>query len=106
MICIGGGYIGVEMAQILAALGVKTTLVVRSVILKQLDRDIVEELMANMKKLGLEIRLESPHKAVTQEPDGSLTLHLDVGDFKVSKINTDRILIALGRPPCVDGLGL
>jgi glutathione reductase (NADPH) len=24
----------------------------------------------------------------------------------VSKINTDRILIALGRPPCVEGLGL
>jgi mercuric reductase len=65
MICIGGGYIGVEMAQILAALGVQTTLVVRSVILKQLDRDIVEELMSNMKKLGLEIRLESPHKSVT-----------------------------------------
>jgi pyruvate/2-oxoglutarate dehydrogenase complex dihydrolipoamide dehydrogenase (E3) component len=62
--------------------------------------------MTNMKKLGLEIRLESPHKSVTQEPDGSLTLHLDVGEFKSSKINTDRILLALGRPPCVAGLGL
>jgi pyruvate/2-oxoglutarate dehydrogenase complex dihydrolipoamide dehydrogenase (E3) component len=41
----------------MAALGVKVTLVVRSVILRQLDRDLVEELMNNMKKLGVEIRL-------------------------------------------------
>jgi len=34
MICIGGGYIGVELAQIMAALGVKTTLVCRSIILR------------------------------------------------------------------------
>jgi glutathione reductase (NADPH) len=65
IVCVGGGYIGVEMAQIMAALGVKTTLVVRSEILRQLDRDIVDELMKNMEKLGVEIRLNSPHKAVT-----------------------------------------
>ena len=35
MVFIGGGYIAVELAQIVAALGVKTTLVVRSVILRQ-----------------------------------------------------------------------
>lgn len=78
----------------------------RGVILKHIDRDIIEELMNNMKKLGVEIRLASPHKAVTKESDGSLTLHLDVGDYKESKINTDKILIALGRPPNVDSLCL
>lgn len=61
MICIGGGYIGVEMAQIMAALGVKVTLVARGVILKHIDRDIIDELMTNMKKLGVEIRLNAPH---------------------------------------------
>lgn len=58
------------MAQIMAALGVKTTLVVRSTILKQLDRDVVDELMKNMEKLGVEIRLNSPHRSVRQEDDG------------------------------------
>lgn len=66
MICIGGGYIGVEMAQIMAALGVKVTLVTRGVILKHIDRDIIEELMTNMKKLGVEIRLNAPHNSVTK----------------------------------------
>ena len=64
MICIGGGYIGVEMAQIMAAFGVKVTLVVRGIILKHIDRDIIAELMINMKKLGVDIRLGSPHKSV------------------------------------------
>jgi glutathione reductase (NADPH) len=39
---IGGGYIGIELAQILQAMGVKTTLIVRSVMLRFLDKDIVE----------------------------------------------------------------
>ena len=62
--------------------------------------------MTNMKKLGIEIRLASPHTTVIKEADGSLTLHLDVEDYKMRKINTDKVLIALGRPPNVDGLCL
>jgi glutathione reductase (NADPH) len=41
-VVIGGGYIGIELAQILQALGVKTTLVVRSVMLRFLDEDITQ----------------------------------------------------------------
>lgn len=77
MIFVGGGYIGVELAQIMAAFGVQTTLITRGEILKQLDRDIVEKLMESMKKLGIEIILGIQHKGVTQNSDdGSLTLHL------------------------------
>lgn len=105
IVCVGGGYIGVEMAQIMAALGVKVTLVTRGTILKNIDRDIIEELMNNMKKLGVEIMLNSPHKSVKKEKDGSLTLHLDVlkGNDKVS---ADQVLLALGRPANLEALGL
>lgn len=75
-------------------------------ILKQIDRDIIEELMKNMKVLGVEVRLNSPHKSVVQEADGTLTLHLESDDHKTNKINSDKILIALGRPPLVDNLCL
>ena len=61
MVVIGGGYIGVELAQILAAFGVKVTLVVRSIILRFVDRDIIDCLMENMTKHGVVIKLESPH---------------------------------------------
>lgn len=61
----GGGYIGVELAQIWAALGVKVTLVVRSIVLRFVDRDIIDVLMAEMVKLGVELKLDSPHESVT-----------------------------------------
>jgi pyruvate/2-oxoglutarate dehydrogenase complex dihydrolipoamide dehydrogenase (E3) component len=61
--------------------------------------------MNNMKKLGVEIRLQSPHKSVIIEADGSKNLHLDV-KHKDNKINCDMILLALGRPPCVESLCL
>jgi len=105
IICIGGGYIGVEMAQIMAALGVKVTLVARGVILKHIDRDIIKELMDNMKKLGVEVILHAPHKRVSKQSDGSLTLALDVHEGK-DKLNAEKILLAMGRPPNVDGLNL
>lgn len=60
----------------MAAFGVKVTLVTRGVILKQLDRDIVDKLMENMKNLGIEIILNAPFKGVTQHED-NLVLHLN-----------------------------
>jgi pyruvate/2-oxoglutarate dehydrogenase complex dihydrolipoamide dehydrogenase (E3) component len=42
-----------------------------------------------------------------QEEDGSLTLHLEMDkEYKVEKINADKILIAIGRPPKIDELHL
>ena len=64
MVFIGGGYIGVELAQIMAALGVKVTLVVRSIILRQCDRDIIELLMKTMEFHGIDVRLNTKHKHV------------------------------------------
>jgi glutathione reductase (NADPH) len=89
----------------MAALGVKVTLVTRGVILKHIDRDIIEELMTNMKKLGVEIRLNAPHNSVTKNSDGSLSLKLDVLEG-ADKITAEKILLATGRPPNVDGLTL
>ena len=102
MVVIGGGYIGVELAQIMAAFGVKVTLVVRSVILRFIDRDIIELLVAQMTKLGVDVRLDSPHESVTKNADGSLTVKLQSGDT----LDCDRCLIALGRPPNVGPLKL
>lgn len=102
MVVIGGGYIGVELAQILAAFGVKITLVVRSIILRFIDRDIIDCLMENMRKLGVEIKLDSPHESVTKEADGSLSVKLKSGEI----IPCDKCLVALGRPPNVEPLAL
>lgn len=102
MVVIGGGYIGVELAQILQALGVKVTLLVRTTPLKFVDKDIIEILLENMTKLGLDVRVQSAHEKVVKNSDGKLTVHLKDG----STIDTDKCLLAMGRPPNLAGLEL
>ena len=102
MVVIGGGYIGVELAQIMAAFGVRVTLVVRSIILRFCDRDIIDCLMENMRKLGVDIKLDSPHDSVTAGEGGTLNVNLRGGE----SINCHKCLVALGRPPNVEPLGL
>ena len=61
MVVIGGGYIGIELAQILQAFGVKVTLLIRSIPLRFIDSDITDVLVESMIKLGIDVRLNSPH---------------------------------------------
>jgi pyruvate/2-oxoglutarate dehydrogenase complex dihydrolipoamide dehydrogenase (E3) component len=48
----------------MAGLGVKVTLVVRSIILRQCDRDIIEALMRDMKIAGIDIRLNTSFTSI------------------------------------------
>ena len=78
------------------------TLLVRSVPLRLIDRDICDVLVENMVKLGLDIRLQTPHDSVTKNDDGSLNVNLKNGQ----SLKCDRCLVALGRPPNVAPLRL
>jgi glutathione reductase (NADPH) len=83
-------------------LGVKTTLLVRDVPLRFVDQEVVSHLIENIAKLGIDVRLKAPFKNVTKEDNGQLRVHLkDDQNFL-----TDKVLIAMGRPPKVDNLGL
>ena len=84
------------------ALGVKVTLVVRSIILRFIDRDIIDVLQENMQKLGIELKLQSPHESVVKNADNSLSVNLKGGE----SIQCDVCLVALGRPPNVEPLAL
>ena len=57
-VVLGGGFVAVELAQILAGFGVETTMVARTTVLKGLlDEDVREALVSNMRKTGLDVRL-------------------------------------------------
>ena len=86
----------------MAAFGVKVTLVVRSIILRFVDRDIIDVLMENMAKLGIEVKLDSPHESVVKNEDGTLKVNLKNGE----SLQCNSCLVALGRPPNVEPLGL
>ena len=68
-------------------MGVQTTMLVRSKILRELglDEDIHQTIYDNMIKSGLDIRVGTPFKKVTKCEDGSLDVHLENGET----VNTD-----------------
>lgn len=90
----------------MAGLGVKVTLVVRSIILRQCDRDIIEALMRDMTIAGIDIRLHTSFTSIRQEEDGAYKMILKTDDAVEKSIIADKVLYAVGRPPLVDNLKL
>ena len=102
IVVLGAGYIAVEMAQIMTALGVKTTLLARNKMLTLVDQEVVASLETSMKVLGLDVRLGTPFTSVQDIGGGMKRVNLQNGGH----VDAQVVLCALGRPPNVDGLKL
>ena len=99
---LGAGYIAVELAGVLHALGVKTDLFVRrDRPLRGFDSYIVEGLVNEMEKTGLPLHT---HKvpAKLEESEQGITIHFEDG----SSHTASQVIWATGRRPNVDGLEL
>ncbi|WP_304163796.1 glutathione-disulfide reductase [Lonsdalea britannica] len=100
---VGAGYIAVEIAGVLNALGAETHLFVRKhAPLRQFDPLIVETLVEVMQAEGPSLHTESTPKAVVKNADGSLTLQLEDGKTQT----VDCLVWAIGRQPATDNLNL
>lgn len=100
---VGAGYIAVELASVLNALGSKTHLFVRHhAPLRHFDPMIVKSLVWIMKNEGVTLHAQSTPKAVIKNCDGSLTLQLENGQTKT----IDTLIWAIGRKPMTDNLYL
>ncbi len=100
---IGAGYIAVEIAGVLHALGTETHLFVRKESpLRSFDPLIVETLVEVMNAEGPTLHTHSVPKEVVKEEDGTLTLHFDNGETH----NTDTLIWAIGRHPTTDKINL
>ena len=100
---IGAGYIAVELAGVLHALGVKTDLFVRgNRPLRKFDSYIVDGLMEEMDKQGLPLH---PHKIpvrLTKEENGQIRVYFEDQTSFVA----DHVIWATGRKPNVQDLNL
>ncbi len=101
---IGAGYIGTEFACILRGLGSQVTQIIRKdLILKGFDEDIRTGIQEGMVNHGIHILQNTEVTAIEQVPEGlKLTL---TGEDKEPVI-ADVFLVATGRTPNIDGLGL
>ncbi|CPR15308.1 Glutathione reductase [Brenneria goodwinii] len=100
---VGAGYIAVEIAGVVNALGSQTHLFVRKQSpLRSFDPLIVETLVEVMSSEGPTLHTESIPKAVVKNADGSLTLRLENGKEQT----VDCLIWAVGREPATDNLNL
>src|SRR5262245_31182448 len=102
LLVIGGGYIGLELGQVYAALGSAVTLVeMTDGLLPGVDRDLVQPLARRVEKLFTTIRLGTRVAGLRETASG---VEAQLGDAGLERF--DRVLVAVGRRPQSDGLGL
>ncbi|MBB4278195.1 glutathione-disulfide reductase [Rhizobium mongolense] len=98
----GGGYIAVEFANIFHGLGVETTLVYRGAeILSRFDQDLRRGLHEAMVAKGIRILCRDTLEMVSKGEQG-----LAVETLNNGTLNAGAVLLALGRDPNTEGLGL
>ncbi|MEO1492942.1 MAG: glutathione-disulfide reductase [Pseudomonadota bacterium] len=101
-VVIGGGYIAAEFAGILNGLGSDVTLSYRSdLFLRGFDREVREHVAAEMRAKGITLRFNTQPVAVHKTPDG-LKVELEGGE----RLPADAVMMATGRVPATQGLGL
>ncbi|TIX52014.1 glutathione-disulfide reductase [Alteraurantiacibacter aquimixticola] len=103
LMVVGGGYIAMEFAGIFNALGSEVTVVNRTDrILRSYDEQIVDRMLHIAMGRGINFKMHSKIAKVEKTDDGCLLV--DLGDSNPLRVN--QVLIATGRKPKTDGLGL
>ena len=101
---IGAGYIAVELAGVLQALGTQSHLLVRKEKpLRGFDDMLSDTLVEQMAKHGPQLHTNSTPVRVEKHDDGKLTVHLESGK---SVGPVEKVIWAIGREPATDNINL
>jgi dihydrolipoamide dehydrogenase len=99
LLVVGGGYIGLELGSVYAALGTKVTVVeMLSGLLPGADRDLVLPLHKRLEKLFEGILLNTTVKSLKEE-SGGIRATFDGADVKEPEKVFDKVLVSVGRKP-------
>lgn len=102
---VGGGVVACEFASIFNKFGVEVHLLEHSSqVLSAMDQEVVSLLMQYMKEDGITIHLNTKTREVVRDKN-SVTLKVDSAGT-TDEVTTETVLLAIGRKPNSDGLGL
>ncbi len=106
MVVIGGGYIGLELGMVYAKFGTKVTVVeALPRVLASMDKDCVAVVERKLRKMGIEVMANTKAKSWEDKGDRAV-LTVELQDGKTATIDTDKILVSVGRRPNSENLGL
>ncbi|KFL30438.1 dihydrolipoamide dehydrogenase [Devosia riboflavina] len=108
LLVIGAGVIGLELGSVWARLGSQVTVVeYLDRILPGMDSEVARQFQRMLQKQGMEFKLSSKVAGVDKQEDGSLKVRVEPAKGgEVELIDADVALVAIGRKPFTEGLGL
>jgi mercuric reductase len=104
LIVVGGGYVGAELAQMMARMGVDVTVVCRSRLLPQVEPEVSEALAEIFRSEGMTLYCGIAYDACREDERG-VTLCVQEGG-RLIELKAERLLVATGRTPNTEALGL
>ena len=105
LLIIGGGYVGLELGTVYAALGSRVSLVeLRDGLLPGVDADLVKPLQQRLNTIFESIQLRTK-VASMKETGGGVEVILE-GNAEKQEQRFDRVLVAIGREACSRDIGL
>jgi dihydrolipoamide dehydrogenase len=106
LVLIGAGVIGLELGSVWSRLGAKVTVLeYLDRIMPGVDLEIAKEAKRVLSKQGLEFTLGVRVESAVREGD-EVRVSYRTADDQVHSVVGDRVLVAVGRKPFTDGLGL
>jgi dihydrolipoamide dehydrogenase len=104
LVVVGAGYIGLELGTAFAKLGAAVTVVeAQPRILPQYDAELSRPVAKRLRELGVDVLTGARAKGLDSS---SGALRIDTADGQARTIPADRILVAVGRRPLIEGWGL
>jgi len=107
LVVIGGGYIGLEMGSVWSRLGAEVTVIeYLDCITYGMDREISKEFQKILSKQGIKFKLNSKVSSVKNKKNSVLVQFTDNKTSKEETIESDKVLVSVGRKPYTEGLNL
>jgi dihydrolipoamide dehydrogenase len=107
IVIIGGGPIGIELAQMLSKLKVKCTVVeiMETILYGAVEPEFIQELEKKLTAMNIDLYASSQVLAIDRSEGGFITTVSDAKGVR-REITSERVLVAAGRKPNIDGLDL
>jgi len=108
LLVIGAGVIGLELGSVWGRLGAKVTVVeFLDRILPGMDSEVARQFQRMLQKQDMDFRLSSKVAGIEKQEDGSLKVRVEPAKGGEPEfIDADVALVAIGRKPFTEGLGL
>jgi pyruvate/2-oxoglutarate dehydrogenase complex dihydrolipoamide dehydrogenase (E3) component len=102
LVIVGGGPIGCELSEVYARFGTTVTIVeAGDTLLKEVEPEISRAIQNNLEALGITVLMSAALSAITEADTGYL-VHIEGRQ----PIPCDRVLVAIGKTPRLEGIGL